>query len=228
MSLETVFLLLGFALLSAILVAAVCSVVYPEAQRSAREWVNTAISIVTLVVLAWTARSIVDQVTEMRKVYPEIQSQSKAIADQVAEMRKIYPEVQSQAQATAAQLNSFISTERARLVIIPIGVQRNGVMDREPKFTYSLTNMGRTAALITGLLTECEVIPSAIIPPPSYGDKTPDAAAQPLLPGASWPGQEGHECHLSHPLTEEEFAGLTAKNQNHHLQRIYPLPRRVW
>jgi FtsH-binding integral membrane protein len=67
MSLEAVFLLLGFALLGAILLSAVCSVVYPEAQRSAREWVNTAISIVTLVVLAWTARSIVDQVTEMRK-----------------------------------------------------------------------------------------------------------------------------------------------------------------
>src|ERR1700722_2478690 len=118
MSLETVFLLLAFALLGAILVAAAYSFIYPEAQRNAREWVNTAISIVTLVVLAWTARSIVDQVTEMRKVYPEIQSQSKAIADQVVEMRKLYPEVQSQAQATAAQLNSFISTERARLVII--------------------------------------------------------------------------------------------------------------
>jgi hypothetical protein len=29
-------------------------------------------------------------------------------------MRKVYPAVQSQAQATAAQVNSFISTERAR------------------------------------------------------------------------------------------------------------------
>jgi hypothetical protein len=25
--------------------------------------------------------------------------------------------------------------------------------------------------------------------------------------------QEGHECNLSHPLTEEEFAGLTAKTE---------------
>jgi hypothetical protein len=75
MPLEVVFLLLGFGVLSATLVGAVCSVLYPEARRSFREWVNTAISIVTLFVLAWTARSIVDQVTEMRKVYPEIHGQ---------------------------------------------------------------------------------------------------------------------------------------------------------
>lgn len=104
--LETVFLLLGFALLGAILVAAVCSVIYPEAQRSVREWVNTALSFVTLVVLALTANAILEQVIEMRKVYPEIQSQAKAMIDQT---------------------NSFIATERARVLAAPTGEFRETV-----------------------------------------------------------------------------------------------------
>jgi hypothetical protein len=58
MSLETVFLLLGFALLSAVLLASACWSIHPDAQRSLREWVNTAISIITLIVLSWTASSI--------------------------------------------------------------------------------------------------------------------------------------------------------------------------
>jgi hypothetical protein len=73
MSVETVFLLLGFALLGAILLSTVCSVIYPGAQCSAREWMNTAISILTLVVLAWTAKSIVDQVTAMHGQLDEMQ-----------------------------------------------------------------------------------------------------------------------------------------------------------
>lgn len=132
MSLVTVFLLLGFALLGAILLSAVCSVVYPEAQRSAREWVNTAISIVTLVVLAWTARSIVDQVTEMQRVYPEVQSQAKAMIDQT---------------------NSFIATERARVLVGPTGeVRRNSENDPMLGFPVRIMNLGRTAALVRGIL----------------------------------------------------------------------------
>ena len=60
-----------------VLLAAVCWSIHPDAQRSIREWVNTAISIITLFVLAWTARSIVDQVTEMQRVYPEVQRKPK-------------------------------------------------------------------------------------------------------------------------------------------------------
>jgi hypothetical protein len=132
MSLVTVFLLLGFALLGAILLSAVCSVVYPEAQRSAREWVNTAISIVTLVVLAWTARSIVDQVTEMQRVYPEVQSQARAMIDQT---------------------NSFIATERARVLVGPTGeVRRNSENDPMLGFPVRIMNLGRTAALVRGIL----------------------------------------------------------------------------
>lgn len=150
MSLVTVFLLLGFALLGAILLSAVCSVVYPEAQRSAREWVNTAISIITLIVLAWTARSIVDQVTEMRKVYPEIQSQAKATVDQT---------------------NSFIATERARVLAGPTGeIRRNGENDPTPGFHVRIMNLGPTAALVRGKLIQCVVNPLGLEPTPSYNE----------------------------------------------------------
>jgi hypothetical protein len=192
MSLEAVFLLLGFALLGALLVATVCSVIYPEAQRSAREWVNTAISIVTLVVLAWTARSIVDQVAEMRKVYPEIHSQSMAMGGQV---------------------DSYIATERARMVMIPSGVQKTGDKDPRPKFMFTLNNMGRTGALVSGLLTECDVSPRQISTTPAYGERKPDPAALFILAGTSLSIQPGHECVPSQPLSEEDYAGLEAKTK---------------
>jgi hypothetical protein len=192
MSLESVFLLLGFALLGAILVSAVCASIYPEAQRSAREWVNTAISIVAVVVLAWTASSIVEQVTEMRKVYPEIQRQGQAAVDQA---------------------NSFISTERARMFVLPTGVQRSGDKDPSPKFLFQFANMGRTAALVSGILAECEVSPSGISATPSFGEKKFDPATLLIVGGSALPNPAGHECALLQPLTEDDFAGLAAKSK---------------
>lgn len=192
MSLETVFLLLGWGLLGVILMTAFCSSGHPEADRSAREWFNIIILALTLLVLAWTGHAIVDQVTEMRKVYPEIQSQATAMAGQV---------------------DSYIATERARMFMLPFGVQRSGDKDPKPKFLFTLANMGRTGALVTGLLTECDVTPNGINATPSYAERRPDPAALLILAGTSLPNQPGHECIPSQPLTEDDYAGLAAKTK---------------
>jgi hypothetical protein len=193
MSLETVFLLLGFALLGAILLSAVCSVVYPEAQRSAREWVNTAISIVTLIVLAWTARSIVDQVTEMRKVYPEIQSQAKAMVDQT---------------------NSFIATERARVLAAPTGqVLRHGENDPTPGFPVSIMNLGPTAGVVRGILIQCDINPLEIERVPSYDEAKFRWTASPILGGTVSPNPLDQVCHPSQSLSQDDLAGLAGKTK---------------
>jgi hypothetical protein len=192
MSFQSVFLLLGFALLGGLLVAVVCSSIYPEAQRGVREWINTAISIVTLVVLAWTANSIVDQVTEMRKVYPQIQNQSKAMADQV---------------------DSFVATERARVFLLPNNVQRTGDKDPNPKFSYTIANMGRTSAFVTGIFIQCDVSSNQINPTPSYDKTGPYPAAYIMAGGTLRQNDTGLECTLSRPLTEDDFAGLAAKTK---------------
>jgi hypothetical protein len=192
MPLEIVFLLLGFALLSAILVAAVCSVLYPEARSSVREWINTLTSIVTLFVLAWTARSIVEQVTEMQKVYPEIQSQARAMIDQT---------------------NSFIATERARVSAAPTGeVQRNGENDPTPGFRVRIMNLGRTAALVRGMLIQCDISPlESLRNTPSYDEARLKWTASPIMGESVNPTLLDQVCHPSQPLSDDDLAGLKAK-----------------
>jgi hypothetical protein len=192
--LETVFLLLGFALLGAILVAAVCSVIYPEAQRSVREWVNTALSFVTLVVLALTANAILEQVIEMRKVYPAIQSQAKAMIDQT---------------------NSFVATERARVLAAPTGeVQRNGEDDPTPGFRVRILNLGRTAALVRGTLIQCDISPlESLQNTPSYDEARFGWTASPIMGGSVTPSLLDQVCHPSQPLSGDDLAGLKAKTK---------------
>ena len=192
MSLETVFMMLGWGLLGSILVTALCTSGSPKGDRRAREWINTTISVLSLIVLAWTAKSIVDQVTEMRKVYPEIQNQSKAMASQV---------------------NSYVETERGRIFLLPTVPPRTSDKDPKPKFLYTLNNTGRTGVVVTGLLSECDVSPRVISIIPSYGEKKPDPAGSFLAAGTSMPNQPGHECVPSQPLTDDDYAGLAAKTK---------------
>jgi hypothetical protein len=191
MSLETVFLLAGWGMLGAILVTAVCTSGRPEADRSAREWINTALSVLTVVVLAWTASSIVDQVTEMRKVYPEIQEQAQAAADQT---------------------KSFVSSERARMFIFHTDVERNGDKDPNPRFRYQLANMGRTAALLRGVLAQCEVSAASSVRLPSHYENRFKSVELIIVAGTALQNP-GFECTLSKSLTEDDFAGLRAKTK---------------
>jgi hypothetical protein len=191
MPLETVFLLLGWGSLGAILVTALCSSEHPEADR-VRDWINIVILALTLIILAWTGHAIVDQVTEMRKVYPEVQSQAKAMASQV---------------------DSFIATERARMFLLPTEVHRSGDKDSRPRFTFMIVNMGRTAALVKGILIQCNVSPTAIGSIPSYEAEIHPAYS---FVGGGFPmviPAGDNECVPSPPLTEDDVSGLAAKTK---------------
>jgi hypothetical protein len=176
-----------------VLLAAVCWSIHPDAQRSIREWVNTAISIITLFVLAWTARSIVDQVTEMQRVYPEVQRQAKAMIDQTS---------------------SFIATERARVLAGPTGeVRRNGENDPMPGFPVRVMNLGPTAALVRGILIQCDINPLGLETTPSYDETQFRWTASPIMGGTVSPNALDKVCRPSQPLSQDDLAGLAGKTK---------------
>jgi hypothetical protein len=111
-----------------------------------------------------------------------------------------------QAESAKEAAEETIATERARLFIIPSNIKRMGDNDPLPKIPYTIFNLGRTAALLSGTLVECKIV-SIFEQPPQYNEKKLEPAMQPIAAGVAW--TDGAECSLDEPITDADFLLLS-------------------
>jgi hypothetical protein len=112
------------------------------------------------------------------------------------------------------QTNSFIATERARVLAGPTGeVQTNGENDPMPGFPVRIMNLGPTAALVRGILIQCDINPSEFERVPSYDEAQFRWTASPIMGGTVSPNPLDKVCHPSQPLSQDDLAGLAGKTK---------------
>jgi hypothetical protein len=109
------------------------------------------------------------------------------------------------ADAAAAAVEANIASERARLYLLP-SFQRSGPQDPNPKIIFQITNMGRTAALVTGLSFECKIgVPPAPNSSPIYDNKRYHSGATMIPAGNTLLPPPGLECVLDSRLLLKIF-----------------------
>ena len=129
-------------------------------------------------------------------------------------MQRVYPEVQRQAKAMIDQTSSFIATERARVLAGPTGeVRRNGENDPMPGFPVRVMNLGPTAALVRGILIQCDINPLGLETTPSYDETQFRWTASPIMGGTVSPNALDKVCRPSQPLSQDDLAGLAGKTK---------------
>lgn len=135
------------------------------------------------------------------------------ILRQVAEMVKVYQPIRDQANASVLQEKSEISAERARIFVAPNRISPpNLTNDRNPKYSFSIANLGRTAALIGNELVDCNVYDryTGIPIVPIYNKTKVTEAAEIIGGGIS---NANHECTVDHSITDDEIIGLKNKTK---------------
>jgi hypothetical protein len=148
-------------------------------------------------------------------------SKSGTQADKLIESNKTLAAA-AQDQASAAKIQAGaaktaseteISAERARFFVIPDGIKRAGDKDRNPAIPFTMINLGRTAAVVKGILTECAVVlnDGSLSPIPIYNSKKLSLAMSIMIGGAIMKTPSGHECTFDNPITDDDFAGLAIK-----------------
>jgi hypothetical protein len=158
-----------------------------------RDYATLSILVATAGVLAWTCYAIIQQVGEMQRVYPEVQREAQAAQDQA---------------------NSVIASERARIFVLPSGINRSSDRDRSPKFPFQIANIGRTAAIIKDFSPECAVVPKGVKDTvPTYNSKKLSPAMSFLGASAILNVADANECILDNPISDDDFAGLAAKTK---------------
>lgn len=131
------------------------------------------------------------------------------------------------ANAAKRAVEANISSERARLFLLP-SFSRSGPPDPNPKIVFQITNMGRTAALVTGLSFECKLgVPPEQNSSPIYDDRRYKSWVTMIPAGNILPTPSGSECVLDSPLTATDFSDSLHTPQLNHYGIAYHLPHPV-
>jgi hypothetical protein len=110
------------------------------------------------------------------------------------------------AEAAARAVETTISSERARIFVIPVPVNRADNTTPITSVSYQIINLGRTSGLITDVDADCDVVPNGVAHLPGYSSGNDHSANEAIIAGGTY--NVPMPCTFTSPISGEETAEL--------------------